>query len=277
LAHLAPVLGLSLWAGTAAADPAKAACVRGAEDGQRLRAQGKLWEARESFTACASERCPALVRSDCSGWLAEVETAVPSIVVRATAAEDQAHELYDVEVRVDGVVLTTRLDGRDLPVNPGEHHLSFAAAERVPAEETVVIRMGEKHRLLTVILPSTHPAPPPALVVVPPAPVARSRVSPLAKGLLIGGGVAVIGGAALGASGWSAERSLRDRCAPGCTPAEVDRVRLRLRVADVALAAGVAALAGAGILVWTRPEGTAVGVSPVAGGAMVALRFGSRE
>jgi hypothetical protein len=34
---------------------------------------------------------------------------------------------------------------------------------------------------------------------------------------------------------------------------------------------------GAGILIWTRPEGTTVGVAPLAGGALVALRFGSRE
>jgi hypothetical protein len=276
VARLAPLLWL--WSSNAVADPAKAACVKGAEDGQRLRAQGKLWEARESFTSCASERCPPLVRSDCSGWLAEVEAAVPSIVVRATAAENQAYELYEVEVRVDGVVLSTRLDGRDLPVNPGEHHLSFTAPDRAPAEDTLVIRVGEKHRLLTVALPSVHPAPPPPPVVVAPPPAAPSpRVGPLAKGLLIGGGIAVVGGAALGASAWSSERSLRRRCAPGCTPADVDDVRLRLRIADGALAAGVAALVGAGILIWTRPEGTTVGVAPLAGGALVALRFGSRE
>src|SRR5439155_22282912 len=110
----------------AEADPAKTVCVHGAEEGQRLRAQGKLREARDAFTACASERCPALVRSDCSGWLAEVEAGLPTVGVRAAPAEDQTRELYDVEVQVDGVTLTTRLDGRDLPVNPGEHHFAFS-------------------------------------------------------------------------------------------------------------------------------------------------------
>jgi hypothetical protein len=258
----------------AAADPPKVACAHGAEEGQRLRAQGKLREAREAFTACAAERCPALIRSDCSGWLAEVEAAVPTVVVRASAAEDAAHELYDVEVRVDGVVLASRLDGRELPLNPGEHHFSFSAAGRATAEDDVVIRVGEKHRLLTVALPSTHPAPPQA--VAQPAPPPPPRVGTAAKVLLIGGGVALVSAAVFGTSGWLEARSLRRTCAPGCDPSEVDSARLRLRIADVSLAVGVVAVASAGVLIWTRPgQGATVGVAPVAGGALVAVRFGS--
>jgi hypothetical protein len=261
----------------AAADPpAKVACVHGAEEGQRLRAQGKLREAREAFTACAAERCPALVRSDCSGWLAETEAALPTVVVRASAAETPGRELYDVEVRVDGVVLTDRLDGRELAVNPGEHHFSFAAAGRVPAEDDVVIRAGEKHRLLTVTLPSTHPPPPPP-VVVKPAPPPPPRVGTAAKVLLVAGGVGLAGAAGFGLSGWLEARSLRRTCAPDCPAADVDSVRTRLRIADVSLAVGVAALAAAGLVIWTRPDfsAAAVGVAPLAGGAMVAVRFGS--
>ena len=261
----------------AAADPPKVACAHAAEEGQRLRVQAKLREARESFTACAAERCPALIRSDCSGWLAEVEAALPTVVVQATAAEDRSRELYEVEVRVDGVVLATRLDGRDLPVNPGEHHFSFSSPERATAEDDVVIRVGEKHRLLTVALPSTRPAPPPPPVVVQPAPAPPPpRVGTAAKVLLIGGGAALVSAAAFGTSGWLKERSLRDSCAPACSPDDVDSARLRLRIADVSLAAGVVALATAGVLIWTRPaSGTSVGVAPLAGGALVAVRFGS--
>jgi hypothetical protein len=260
----------------AVADPPKVACAHGAEEGQRLRAQGKLREAREAFTACAAERCPALIRSDCSGWLAEVEAAVPTVVVRASAAEDQQRELYDVEVRVDGVILTSRLDGRELPLNPGEHHFSFSAPGRATAEDDVVIRVGEKHRLLTVNLPSTHPVPPP--VVAQPAPPPPPRVGAAAKVLLIGGGVALVTAAAFGTSGWLEERSLRRTCAPRCDQGDVDSARLRLRIADVSLAAGVVALASAGVLIWTRPAaGPTVGVAPLAGGALVAVRFGSRE
>jgi hypothetical protein len=271
------VLGLSLaWSRQGAADPAKAVCARGAEEGQRLRAQGKLREARESFTACASERCPALIRSDCSGWLAEVEAAVPTVVVRASAAEDLGRELYDVEVRVDGVALSSKLDGRELPVNPGEHHFAFTAEGRAPVEDTVVIRVGEKHRLLTVALPSAHPVPAPALVSKP-APPPAPRLATAAKVLLVTGSVALASAAGFGISGWLEARSLRRTCAPGCETSQVDSARLRLRIADVSLAVGVAALAGVGVLIWTRPDSAAtVGVTPLAGGALVAVRWRSR-
>jgi hypothetical protein len=85
-AMLALSLAVSIARAAAADPPPKAACAHAAEDGQRLRTEGKLREARESFTACAAERCPALVRSDCSGWLAEVEAAVPTVVIRAIPA-----------------------------------------------------------------------------------------------------------------------------------------------------------------------------------------------
>lgn len=283
VAPLAAVMLMALaWPRAGAAEPAKAACAHGAEEGQRLRAQGKLREAREAFTACASERCPALIRSDCSGWLAETEAALPTVVVRASAAEDQTRELFDVEVRVDGVLLASKLDGRALPVNPGEHNVSFSAPGRVAARDTVVIRVGEKHRLLTVSLSSLSgpPAPPPPprdlVTTTDPAPPA-SRIGTLPRVLLIAGGAALVSAAAFGAAGWMEERSLRRTCAPACTQADVDGARLRLTIADVSLVTGVAALAGAGLLIWTRPaEGVArVGVTPLAGGALVALRFGS--
>jgi hypothetical protein len=96
------------------------------------------------------------------------------------------------------------------------------------------------------------------------------------KVLLYGGGVALLAGAAVGTSAWIDERSLRRSCAPTCDPADVDSARLRLRIADASMLVGVAALTTAGILIWTRPEAPAVSVAPLSGGALVAVRFGSR-
>ena len=277
LARAIVALGVALCPRWAAADPPpKAACAHAAEEGQRLRAESKLREARESFTACAAERCPAVVRTDCSGWLAEVEAAVPTVVVRAVASEEQGRELYDVEVRVDGVVQTSKLDGRELPVNPGEHHFAFSTVGRVPAEDDIVIRVGEKHRLLTIALPLVNPPPPPVIVKPPPPPPPPPRLGTGTKVLLIGGGVALLAGAAVGTSAWIDERSLRRSCAPACDPADVDSARLRLRIADASMLVGVAALTTAAVLIWTRPEAPAVSVAPLSGGALVAVRFGSR-
>jgi hypothetical protein len=250
--------------------PDKAACARSAEDGQRLRAQGKLREAREAFAVCAADGCPALIRNDCGGWLAEVQSAVPTVVVRATAAEDPQPELYDVEVKVDGAPLTSRLDGRALPVNPGERRFSFTAAGRRAVTQTVVVRVGEQHRLLAVTLPSDHPLP------VPP----RSRLATAPRVLLIGGGAALAVSAGFGVAGWLKAHSLRDSgCAPTCDRGDVDSARRLLRVADVALGVGAASLAAAAALIWARPAepGPRVEVMPLAGGALVGLRWGGRS
>jgi hypothetical protein len=250
----------------------KAECARGAEEGQRLRAQGKLREALIAFTACASDSCPGLVRGDCGGWLAEVQSALPTVVVRASAAEDGQHELFDVEVQVDGVPLTRKLDGRALPVNPGEHHFSFASPGRVSATETVVVRVGEQHRQLAVALVSEHPLP----AAPSQAPAARARLRPAARVLLIAGGAALAVSAGFGVAGWLEARSLRDsHCAPACDPDAVTSARRLLRVADISLAAGVLSLAAG--LIWLRPtESSArVEITPVGGGALIGLRWGA--
>jgi hypothetical protein len=248
--------------------PEKAACARSAEEGQRLRSQGKLREAVAAFTTCASSACPALIRSDCGGWLAEAQSALPTVVVRATAAEDPGQELYDVQVRVDDQPLTGKLEGSALAVNPGERHFLFSAPGRLPFRETLVIRVGEQHRLIAVALLSEHAMPPRA----PP-----ERVGPAARVLLWTGGAALAVSAGFGVAGWLKVRSLRDsHCGPSCDPGEVDGARRLLRVADVALGVGAASLAVAAGLIWLHPREAQAGVQlvPVAGGAVVGLRWG---
>jgi hypothetical protein len=253
--------------------PDKAACARSAEDGQRLRPQGKLREALAAFTICASDRCPDIIRSDCRGWLTETQSALPTVVVRATAAEDAQRELFDVEVNVDGVPLTGKLDGRTLAVNPGERHFSFSATGRLPLDQKVVVRVGEQHRLLTVILLPDRPPPAAAL----PAPV-RTRVGRAARVLLLVGGASLAVSAGFGVAGWLEARSLRDsHCEPACDAGKVDSARRVLRVADVSLAAGLASLATAAGLIWLRPAEPSAQLQlvPLPGGAAVAMRFGA--
>jgi hypothetical protein len=200
--------------------------------------------------------------------MAETEAAIPTVVVRASAGEDAQRELFDVEVRVDGVVLATRLDGRALPVNPGERHFTFSASGRIAREERLVVRVGEKHRLLAVVLPPEKPEL--AAVVTQPTP-APSRITTPARVLLIAGGAALATAAGFGVSGWLEVRSLRQTCAPTCPQSDVDAARLRLRIADISLAAGVAALAGAGLLIWSRPHSPHLSLTPLPQGALLSL------
>jgi hypothetical protein len=269
-------LALVCLARPAQAQPAKVQCASAAEEGQKLRAQGKLREALASFTSCASDRCPAVIRSDCSTWRAEVDGAIPTVVVRATAAEELARELYDVRVTIDGVAVTDKLDGGELPVNPGEHEVTFSAADRVSSTDTVVVRVGEKHRMLSVALRSTKPQ---AVIVKPPPPkpAPRPRVSTPARILLGVSAAALATSAGFGLSGWLSARHLRNTCKPDCDQSDVDSVRTRLRVADVSLGVGVAAAAAAGWLIWRRPPGTEppVSLAPIPGGALLTCHAGT--
>jgi hypothetical protein len=288
------------WAAPGDAVTVKAACARAAEEGQRLRVRGKLRESLPPFTMCAAQRCPALIRTDCSGWRGEVEAALPTVVVRAVAADDPSRELYDVEVQVDGEIIARKLDGTALAVNPGEHTFGFRAGGGEPVTQRVVVRVGEKHRLIEVTLgaPASDgasasdpdpvagaptglpPGPAPAAIVeTPPAP--RPPRMTTASWILLGvGGASLASAGYFGVTGYYDVKEIRDsQCAPSCAQGDVDAAKRRLLIADISLGAGLVALAGVGWLILSRPapSGSAatVGVVPLrGGGALVGLRVG---
>src|SRR6187402_3583264 len=85
-------------AASAAADPAKAECFARHEEAQVARRQGHLLEARAWLRQCSSATCIGIVRADCIEWLAEVERAIPSVVITARA---RGADLVDVKVIID--------------------------------------------------------------------------------------------------------------------------------------------------------------------------------
>jgi hypothetical protein len=136
---------------TAAALPAAAdvqACIAASEKGQRARSAGKLREARDHFTVCGAETCPALVRNDCAHWNAEVAAILPSVVFGAR--DKQGRDLFDVTVSMDGEVLLEKLDGRSVAVDPGKHTFRFETAGAEPITEVVLIKEGERARVVNV-------------------------------------------------------------------------------------------------------------------------------
>ena len=67
----------------ARADVTRAQCVEAYERAQYMRRESKLRGAREALLVCAQDSCPAATRGDCVPWLAEVERALPTIVIAA--------------------------------------------------------------------------------------------------------------------------------------------------------------------------------------------------
>ena len=83
------VLAIALTSPARAESGGKDACVEAHLSAQRSRKNGQVIEAREALRVCARPECPQMLVADCGSWLAEVDRAIPSIVVRArtTAGE----------------------------------------------------------------------------------------------------------------------------------------------------------------------------------------------
>ncbi|WP_437580056.1 hypothetical protein [Sorangium sp. So ce887] len=259
------------------------ACFTASEEGQRLRDEGRLREARARFIACGGAACPDLVQSDCAGWLSDVTSRVPTLIV--SAQDERGHDVADVRLTIDGAPLAARLDGKAVEVDPGERVLRFERAGSAPVELRLVVREGEKLRRVSARLarsaaPGSGAATPGAGAIAPREDrAASSPASALFLPLALGG-AAVAGGVAYAALGLSARADtdrLRTTCAPRCTEAEVDAVRTKVLAANIAFGVGVAALGGAvAALLLRRPDAAAPPAAAVygvllPGGAAAAL------
>src|SRR5271154_3508776 len=103
------LLPTCLITATAFADD-KVACLDASAKGQRYKDTHKLVEARAQLRICAAAQCPAVVQTDCATWLAEVDKAMPGVVV--AAKNGSGGDLFDVKVSVDGQPLLSKLDGQ---------------------------------------------------------------------------------------------------------------------------------------------------------------------
>lgn len=253
----------------------KKECAAAYEETQALQRDGKLQEARAKALFCSQDACPAVVRNDCSKWLGEIETSLPTVVFSAIDAGGQ--ETAAASVTMDGEPLVPRTDGKAVAVDPGEHRFRFELAGAAPIERTLVLREGEKLRRIEVSFAAAKAAP----EKEKPKPAEPGAGAPVLPIVLGGIGVAAIGvGATFGALGLSEKGDLEKTCAPGCTGDRVDSVRTKLLVADITVAAGLAALGTATILYLvtrpSRPEaGQRLGIGAVASGngGFATLRF----
>lgn len=271
--------GLALLA---APRPARAgdrdACIDASEKGQVLRDEGKLENARQKFLFCSREVCPPLVRTDCANWLANVDARMPSIVV--TAKGPDGHDTADVSLTVDGRLIQSRLDGKAVPLDPGEHVIRYERAGNAPITDKVLIREGEQRRALIVRFPGsngtakdTAKEPPPGGIAAP-----APRV-PVATWVL--GGLGVAAGGVVVYFGSSALRDfnqLQTLCDTGdCDLKLAEKTQRERLVTNIALGVGGAALGAALIVFLARPRPlpapapARLQILPTPGGAMATV------
>ncbi len=148
LAWLLAIGVLSPAAVAHAADSTAAECVAAAEQGQKLQSQGQLLLAKEKLLSCGRDACPRVIRQDCTRWEGEVEAALPSVVFGVK--DEQGNDVTDVKVWIDGVPTLTELTGTATPLDPGSHKFLFRRpGSPQPLRASVLIRVGEKNRLVT--------------------------------------------------------------------------------------------------------------------------------
>src|SRR5262249_47023830 len=101
-------------------------CDASYEAAQTLRDAKKLLTARAQLRLCSRAACPAFMVKECTGWLGELESRIPSIVLVASDADGAP--LPNVTVTVDGGS-ARRVDGTAWEVDPGQHSFTFATPD----------------------------------------------------------------------------------------------------------------------------------------------------
>ncbi len=249
-------------------------CSAAYDQAQVLRRDRKLRAAHEQLVLCSQSKCPAVITADCGPWLREVESGQPTVVF--VARDAAGNDVPALKVSMDGVLLTSRLTGDPLDVDPGEHSFTLEPEHGGTVTLKLLINMGEKNRLVQVAIRDT---PAPAAPAEPPPPASGKRGS-LVPGIALGAlGVVSLGvSVGLYASASGAISSLRTTCAPRCTDAQIDPLRTRGVASDVAFGVGLAALGAGGLAILLRPSDKpeapprdAVIFAPLPGGGMVGL------
>lgn len=241
-------IGLGGASVPASADPSKQQCVDDNRTAQDLRRNGHFGAARESLRRCAVAACPALVRDDCTLRLDDLEKAQPSLMFEVT--DTSGTDIIAVRIRVDGTLLTDRLDGTPLKVDPGAHVVTFEVAGRPTVTESLLVREGEAARRERVVIAS-----------ITKVPADRHQVQRVAGVAIAAAGLIGIGmGTVFGfhaLSEWSDSNAAcpHEMCTVAGASA-ASSAKTSAQVANVAIVMGAAALAG-GATLWILGSSTA--------------------
>ena len=240
------LLGCLLVCQQAVADPAS--CAAHHEQGQQLLRDGKPLAATQEFSECAADvECPAQVRADCVDFFERARASTPSVVFSATDELGQDAPSMQV-LYADGTVVASA-DGRAVELDPGPHEFTFKFPGGATIERVIIVRQGEKNRVIDVALPlKAQPQPEAAPVVVAPEPAPPAppvvEPEPIPTHFWITTGIAVAGFgtfAAFGLMGNSKNKQL-EACAPACGDEEsstYDAMKRDFLIADISMAVGV--------------------------------------
>jgi hypothetical protein len=261
-----------LFASAPALAADRKACIAAADEGQKLRDDSKLTDAREKFLVCADKGCPSAVSKQCLEWVSEIDHDMPTIAFRAK--DGAGKELFDVQVFVDDKSLAESIPPKAFSVDPGTHRVRFVRRDGTTVEDTVLVRTAEKDRIIELTFKPPVGTPPPVAPVPPPSSGGGFRFpwpAWVGVGLMVVGGV---GTAAFAVAANGEESDLRATCAPGCDPSLQSSIDTKLVLANVSLGIGIAGLGLAVVATIVANVGhkepapaTGLVVTPMPGGA----------
>ncbi len=241
----APVALACLFSRPVSADPppAQSQCLAAFEQVQNARKRADLLAAEDATLACGQGQCPAVVRSKCIEWRAEIQAQIPSIVV--TAIDADGHDAREGKVSIDGKLVRKQLDGQAIRLNPGRHQVQVEYAGET-RDQQVVLAEGQRKREV-----SFHFDPAPSQGT----PSQGTELSPLLfVGIAVGGAgrvAGIVGGvlALDAASTFDAQCPMGNAC-PEPARATYDEGLVAAHVSTVgfALAGAGLALIGVGLL-----------------------------
>jgi hypothetical protein len=251
-------------------------CVAAYKSAVKAEQASHLREAQKSFASCARAVCGALVRRECLLRYDQLASDIPSVVPVVT--DVTGDPILDVKVTMDGEVLTTKIDGRAVPVDPGLHEFGFSTGTGSSTQKIVILQ-GQRNRPIAINLglpgsgqknaqrvavaaPVAAPsAVEPEAVVAGEAASARQRSLDVADEpgsvrrrsggrsvapyIATGIGLAGLGSYALLTYWGRKDNDMLVKCKPDCLQTSVDHVHRLYLAANISLGVGVAALGAA--------------------------------
>jgi hypothetical protein len=133
--------------------PLSAACVaatKAYKHAVESQKSGHLRDAVEAYRECQESTCGSLAAT-CATKSTQLCASMPSVVPLVT--DEQGAPKVDVEVKMDQATLTSHLDGKGIPVDPGVHEFTFSdQGGKVFATQKVMIVEGQRNRAIAVNL-----------------------------------------------------------------------------------------------------------------------------
>jgi hypothetical protein len=237
-------------------------CVASYQQAQVSRQDGDLLKAEQELVSCAGGGCPDAMQADCSRWLEEVQTALPSVVFRALSPNGA--DITDARIEVDAQP-ERALDGRSITLNPGKHQVTVRAPHFAPVTLQVQFVEGQKLRQQALTL---HP--------ISDSPSASSSLTQTAAAgsntaerrftvvQWVGVSSAVAGGLGLTYFGLKARAGESDlgACSPTCSKGAVANVKQNYVAANVSLGLALVGLAVAAVHYFTQGSSPALNAAP---------------